>query len=88
MEKSEANLSYRSYLIKSKKHNHFPESQPEWDEVVNSEIFTLRVKNRGCEVAETTNVYLSDLVRKYFGIDTVPVRIKCRDGAILIERVK
>ena len=61
-------------------------SQPEWDEVVYSEIYTIRTQD-GYEIAGTIEIYLADLVRKYFGIDSIPVRIKCRKGAILIERI-
>ena len=62
--------------------------QPEWDEVLDSKIFTFRIDHSGYEMAETTDVYLSELVRKYIGIEMSPVRIKCKKGAILIERLK
>lgn len=60
-------------------------SKPEWDEVVEDEM-----RKYGLNLAshvEPEKTEMTELFRKYFG-DSIPVRIKCRRGAILIERIK
>ena len=58
---------------------------PEWAEVVEDKI--IHNKNYSNPDMKLKQFWMLELVRYFLGQEPVPVRIKCRKGAILIERI-